>query len=176
MYIYVLQLSHSKYYIGKSTNPLNRITTHIEDTRNLFIKRHKPINIISCFQSTSDFDEDNTVKEYMQKYGIENVRGGSYSNYKLSSAQIEFLSQEIQSSTNAYFKCGQNGHFANKCRLKVIKRKQVKSNTCFRCGRSTHFANICFASRHLNGSIIYINSRFNNSLISADAHSHLQQG
>ena len=46
----------------------------------------------------SMFEEDALTKEYMAKYGIENVRGGTYCKEILDTAQVELLKKEIQSA------------------------------------------------------------------------------
>ena len=76
--------------------------------------------------STSYFDEDKYVKEYMAKYGIENVRGGTYSNIVLDDNSILVLEKEIRHS----------------------------KNLCTRCGRNTHFIKHCYANTDSNGVII----------------------
>jgi len=61
-----------------------------------FVKINKPIEIIETSWSIDSFDVDKTVKIYMAKYGINNVRGGSYQNEKLTNIQETVLRQEIE--------------------------------------------------------------------------------
>jgi len=49
------------------------------------------------------------------KYGIENVRGDSYTKIDLESWQIMSLEHEFKSVSNKCFNCGKSGHFANEC-------------------------------------------------------------
>ena len=51
------------------------------------------------------FHEDMLVKLYMKKFGISNVRGGTYSTLILTADQIKFLDTEITHSKNLCFHC-----------------------------------------------------------------------
>jgi len=62
----------------------------------------------------------------MAKYGIENVRGGSYSNIVLDENSIAVLEKEIRHS----------------------------NNVCMRCGRDTHYIKDCYATTDVDGAII----------------------
>ena len=46
----------------------------------------------------------------MKKYGIKNVRGGSYVTIKLNKNQIIFIKKEIYMADNRCLKCGRKGH------------------------------------------------------------------
>ena len=95
----------------------------------------------------------------MLKFGVENVRGGSYSQVELSAAQRENLERELRGETNSCFKCGQSGHFANKCKVSgsferfrtVSKKKSGGEERCFRCGRRGHFKAECYAKTDSRG-------------------------
>jgi predicted GIY-YIG superfamily endonuclease len=125
-YIYILKLKEKKYYIGKTKNIEKRWADHLAGNGSGWTKRYKPISLITTVLSTSYFDEDKYVKEYMSKYGIENVRGGTYSNIELDDNCISVLEKEIRHS----------------------------KNLCTRCGRDTHFIKDCYANTDSNGDII----------------------
>lgn len=55
----------------------------------------------------------------MSKYGIENVRGGSYSSIELDDNSLSILQKEIWHSKNSCIKCGRNSHFAKDCYVKT---------------------------------------------------------
>lgn len=118
--IYVLQLSDGKYYVGKTTRMIHeRFQEHCDGRGSSYTRKHKPIQIIRIISNASDYDEDRYVKEYMNIYGIENVRGGSYISEILSNSDIEILTKEIRMAQNVCFGCGKVGHFITECYTKV---------------------------------------------------------
>jgi hypothetical protein len=82
-------------------------------------KKYKPTFLMKIIVSISHFDEDKYVKEYMAKYGIENVRGGTYSNIVLDDNSILVLEKEIRHSKNLCTNCGRNTHFIKDCYAKT---------------------------------------------------------
>ena len=54
----------------------------------------------------------------MEKYGIHNVRGGSFCQMVLTNSNIETLKQIITHKTDACFLCGNTGHYASNCNKK----------------------------------------------------------
>lgn len=116
--IYVLQLIKNKIYVGKTLNNVYlRYNQHINGNGSSWTKKYKPIKIIEHFQSNDKFEEDKCTKKYMELYGIENVRGGSYTNIQLANWQIKALEQEFKTANNLCFRCGKFGHFASNCKL-----------------------------------------------------------
>lgn len=84
-HLYILQLEEGKYYIGiTSKTPQERFHEH----RNGFCgaewtKLYKPIRIeqtkdlgITTYERAELF-ENKVVREYIKKYGLDNVRGGN---------------------------------------------------------------------------------------------------
>ena len=55
----------------------------------------------------------------MAQYGIENVRGGRYSQVSLSQVDSNSIKQEIRHSTDRCLRCGRKGHFRNNCYAKT---------------------------------------------------------
>ena len=131
-HIYILRLSTGKYYIGKTKNVDKRWEEHISGNGSGWTKKYKPLSLIKSVVSTSHFDEDRYVKEYMEKYGIENVRGGTYSNMVLDANCITVLEKEIRHSNNLCVRCGRGTHFVKDCYAttnsdgKAIKKETAK--------------------------------------------------
>jgi cellular nucleic acid-binding protein len=113
--IYVLQLEKGKYYIGKTNNPQFRLENHFQSNGSAWTKKYKPIRIVELLPNCDDYDEDKYTQKYMDKYGVENVRGGSFVSLELDESTIDHLTKKSNGTNNKCFKCGKGGHFANKC-------------------------------------------------------------
>jgi predicted GIY-YIG superfamily endonuclease len=113
--IYALKLESDKYYIGKSDNVDERINQHFAGYGSSWTSEYKPISVIEKIYSDDPFDEDKYVKKYMHKYGIDNVRGGTYSCIYLCDDEVCILTREIRHANGACLRCGHNGHFIIDC-------------------------------------------------------------
>jgi len=113
--IYILKLENNKYYVGRSNNAELRIKKHFSGNGSAWTNKYKPIKPIKIINDCDNYDEDKITKQYMSKYGIDNVRGGSYCQIVLSDDVKQFITNEINNVKNVCFKCGQAGHFINYC-------------------------------------------------------------
>jgi hypothetical protein len=96
VYIYVLKLENNKYYIGKTETPKFRIENHFSSNGSEWTKLYKPIKIIEIIPDCDNYDEDKYTKIYMDKYGINNVRGGSYVQIELNEDNfLNYLVMEL---------------------------------------------------------------------------------
>ena len=87
--IYIYECEQDKYYVGKSKD------------RCEWTKLYKPIRLVeTCIGD--DFDADKYTLKYMAKYGVDNVRGGSFSNVEFSFTDKEMLIRMIREVTGEY--------------------------------------------------------------------------
>jgi hypothetical protein len=115
--LYVLKLIKDKYYVGITQKDLfSRFLQHKHGIGSSWTQLYKPISIVETLMTTNKFDEDKLTKMYMDKYGIDNVRGGSYTKINLEEYQIKALKLELCTANNLCFKCGKLGHFASRCK------------------------------------------------------------
>ncbi len=113
--IYVLKLAGGRRYVGKTDDPQKRIQAHFDGKGSVWTKKYKPVAIERVISNVSHFEEDKVTKEMMSKYGIDKVRGGSYTSVNLSQGQKKYISKELQNSSDSCFSCGKSGHFSNNC-------------------------------------------------------------
>lgn len=149
VYIYTLKLTQNKYYVGKTSNPNFRIESHFNSEGSGWTKMYNPIKILEIIPNCDDYDEDKYTKIYMDKYGIDNVRGGSYTSIKLDATTKKHLEKSSNSTNDRCFKCGKEGHFAIECPVTksyITNRKSCVINsgvTCYVCGKKDHKKEEC---------------------------------
>lgn len=125
MYIYILKLKDNKYYIGKTNNPSKRLQDHQLHNGSSWTKKYDPIDLLELIETNDPFDEDKFTLKYMAKYGIENVRGGSFTQIILDNPTINHIKKMITAAEDRCFKCNKPGHFAKNCELFTL-RAEVK--------------------------------------------------
>lgn len=144
MKIYVLQCTDGKWYIGKTTRDLiDRVSEHFAGDGSEWTRLYKPIKLVKSKDMKDDLEEDALVKAYMKKYGIQHVRGGSYSAIQLPDYKILALEDELNGAADKCFRCGRKGHFVNSCFARThVDGSQLEDDTsdgyvweCEICGK-----------------------------------------
>ena len=162
--IYILKLAQDKYYVGKTKNPDSRIQYHFEGRGSAWTNKYKPVETVEIIENCNKFDEDKYVLIYMEKFGIDNVRGGSYSTIKLDKQQLHMIDRQLISANDKCFKCGQSGHFIKNCNFvkdtststwiwkKIVKLSNYLFSDeipnkhqliCYNCNQVGHYSNKC---------------------------------
>ena len=161
----------NKWYIGITNDVQRRYHEHLFSNGCLWTSMYRPIKIEQIIPTDTNFDEDKYTKIYMNKYGIDNVRGASYVQMELSDEQKNMLIQEFRGVGNCCFRCGKHGHFINTCDAMfvdsvvrtpkrrneenfVMNKKRRCHVDCQRCGRDSHTTEECFATFDVNGDEI----------------------
>jgi predicted GIY-YIG superfamily endonuclease len=117
--VYVLALEGGRYYVGRTKDISSRYEQHLNGNGSFWTKKYKPIALEKTFENVSVFEEDKVTKEYMDKYGIDMVRGGSYVQIELSEIQKRTLTSEIWSAKDLCNRCGRSSHFVKNCYAKT---------------------------------------------------------
>jgi hypothetical protein len=128
IYIYILLLQSNKYYVGKTTNPEFRIESHFNSNGSVWTQKYNPIEVIEIIENCDSFDEDKYVLKYMNSKGIDNVRGGSFSQIELSDEQIELINKMLRGANDECFNCGESGHFSKECIQEKLNNYLSKVN------------------------------------------------
>lgn len=88
VFVYLMELEHGKYYVG-SSNDIDKVQ-HL-DVKSEWMSLHKPIQVLNFWRfPVTDSKGVRTILTllYMREYGINNVRGGGYSEIILQEAAL----------------------------------------------------------------------------------------
>jgi hypothetical protein len=120
--VYILKLEQDKYYVGKTYNTDNRIDSHIIGEGSEWTKLYKYISKIQIINFCDEYDEDKYTIMYMAKYGIDNVRGGSFCTIHIDLTIRNVIKRMIANANNTCFNCG-GSHFVKNCtnNIKCVK-------------------------------------------------------
>jgi predicted GIY-YIG superfamily endonuclease len=124
MFLYSLRLEKGRWYIGTTNNPVERLSDHRTHRGSVWTRLYSVVggyNSLSKIDKGHHFQEDTMVKTLMLQYGVDMVRGGSYSNRKLTAAQKHVLTCELRHARGVCIRCGEGGHYAREC-VKGVSR------------------------------------------------------
>lgn len=141
IFIYSLELQNGKYYVGKTTNPDYELEDHFMCFSPEWTKKYKPIRIINFYPDCTDKDLDKYTILYMEKYGIDNVRGGSFSSLELSEED------------RCLFRT-----MSKKCENIDIRIAEETYCCCLYCGELFHDSSLC--DKHENKCVYQFEDTF----------------
>ena len=125
--IYIIELEDKKYYVGKTNNPSFRLEQHFTSEGSAWTKKYKPKKVIEIIKNCDNYDEDKYTIKYMEKYGINNVRGGSFCDIQLSDSEKETLEKMIIGNKDLCYRCKRKGHYVNNCNAMTdVYGKRIK--------------------------------------------------
>jgi hypothetical protein len=102
--IYCLELENDKFFLFSrpipSSNPIELFLEAVLTYK--YVQQNKPLDVKDIWPETHPLDLDHHVKKNMLLYGIDRVRGGSYSEPILTDEQLALLTAELQVPTNPF--------------------------------------------------------------------------
>jgi len=152
--IYILKLDNKKWYIGTSNDVEKRIKKHIQGDGSKWTAKYAPVKLVKSYKIKDLYEEDKITIKYMDKYGIDNVRGGSFCKMNLTEAEKNVLRKMITTQNNKCFSCGKSGHYAKECNVLYIDNSDESDTKCYRCKRYGHYKHQCYAKTDINGKYL----------------------
>lgn len=114
--VYILKCKDDCYYIGKTTGSYFKvIDDHFKGLGCEWTKVHKPIRLEILRHFCDEKDDDFYTRLFIEKYGIDKVRGGSYSQLELSEQQICEISHHPIDIHLTCYQCHMKGHKRHLC-------------------------------------------------------------
>jgi hypothetical protein len=101
--IFAFECSDYKYYIGSTTVSIEEeLEKHLNGIESEWTKVYRPNRIVH--NSIGDkLDEEILLYKFMEKYGINNVRGRLYNTVELSDKQIVHLNRKITTISASFY-------------------------------------------------------------------------
>ncbi|MEK9731470.1 MAG: GIY-YIG nuclease family protein, partial [Candidatus Poseidoniales archaeon] len=139
--IYVLELQDNKFYVGKTDHTFQRFNQHKTGSGAKWTQKHNVKDLFAFHKDMKDSDENKITIQMMKKYGVRNVRGGSWTKVNMTEAEIKRLENKINA----------RGRSRGTTKPSQKKASASKKKLCTRCGRTSHTVEKCYARFHANG-------------------------
>lgn len=128
--VFILQCEDGYYFIGQTRREYYAdLDKHFKGEVHGWTQAHKPVRLELLRYFCDHQDADVYTRAYMYRYGIDKVRGGSYSDCVLSITQL----QEIQRLQHIDYincdKCGMQGHTKQKCPFPKLETVDLCQST-----------------------------------------------
>ena len=114
--IFILKCADNCYYIGKTHGSyFIEIDNHFQGRGCEWTRIHKPIRLEILRHFCDESDDDFYTRLYVTKYGLDKVRGGSYSQTHLTEQQIYEMNHYPIDTHITCLKCFTKGHKGHLC-------------------------------------------------------------
>lgn len=147
LHTYVLALEGDKFYVGTTEQPEQRFWQHFTGQGAAWTRKYPPIEVIEFMMG--DHENELTLR-LMRSVGVDQVRGGIYTQIELPEHQLNTIQDHMTHDTGCCFTCRRPGHFASQCRTQQRKTSVV----CYRCRRPGHTRPQCYARMDVDGDML----------------------
>lgn len=113
--VFVLACEKRKRYIGTYTDIQSVVQLYNSENGPEWTKKYKPVAIERTYENVNPEEEDRVTKELMSIFGINNVRGGSYSTIELTHDQKEYLERATREIVKCSPHCKDKTHYVKEC-------------------------------------------------------------
>lgn len=104
-YVYTLNLSNGRKYVGMTNNPSRRFGQHWRGAGAKWTQKYRPVSVHS-------------IKKYKSRKGAERGERGQYNRMKRKHGHMVRGANHCSSYEKRCYNCGALGHYANRCRRK----------------------------------------------------------
>ena len=95
--LFVLKLEEERYFVGVTTSPTFTLSYDYDYGGGEWLREYGVVGFLEPPRRIDNlFEIDRRVKELMAEFGIERVRGGSYSSIQLTDEQVATLRLELK--------------------------------------------------------------------------------
>ena len=157
-HVYLLKLENGKYFVGYCKS-LKNIDSQLEKKGLKWIKTNKFVKIMKVYNNCDKYDVDKYTKKFMEVYGIDNVRGGSYYQMKLEKQVKDQILKEFTIEDDELYQEGDDtetemneDEMAEDSEDRLEKEFEI-INKCSRCGSNDHYSYQCYVDTIDGGEI-----------------------
>jgi hypothetical protein len=148
--VFILQLADGKYYVGRSTDLDTAWITHTSGKGVAWTRKYAPMRITYSEDPANGIRENELTIRLIKIYGIDNVRGGSFSDEILSEGAINLIEGIIGHAYKADDTTIVIDIDGIKKSIAAPKNPEIEF-PCPRCGFTGHDRNQCRAQHDIAG-------------------------
>jgi predicted GIY-YIG superfamily endonuclease len=129
--LYVLECIGSRYYVGKTKDSVDaRFAQHLQGGSEsaAWTRLYPPVRVVEIRAESHKFAEDNVTLEYMDKFGIHAVRGGSWCSVRLDTVDFQCIRKQLWHANGRCIGCGSKQHMISRCGYQLSKKKPVRNS------------------------------------------------
>lgn len=125
--IYILKLQQNKHYVGRTDDIKSRLNKHVNGKGSYWTMKYPPLRPlkVTIIKNCNVFDEDKYTLMMMAKYGVDDVRGGSFPRITLSPNEKEMIMKMINNASDICFNCQLPGHYIGNCSYDALTNVEV---------------------------------------------------